>query len=30
VAPYDFILRGLAMDRGTIIEQEWVELEKFP
>jgi C1A family cysteine protease/predicted TIM-barrel fold metal-dependent hydrolase len=27
--PYEFILRGLAVDWWTIIKQEWVDIEKF-
>lgn len=27
--PYDYVLRGLAVDWWTIIKQEWVDLEKF-
>ena len=27
--PYDFVLRGLAVDWWSIIKQEWVDLEKF-
>jgi C1A family cysteine protease len=27
--PYDFVLKGLAVDWWTIIKQEWVDLEPF-
>ncbi|HOI17093.1 MAG TPA: amidohydrolase family protein [Geobacteraceae bacterium] len=27
--PYEYVLRGLAVDWWTIIKQEWVDLEKF-
>jgi C1A family cysteine protease len=27
--PYDFVLKGLAVDWWTIIKQEWVDLEQF-
>jgi C1A family cysteine protease/predicted TIM-barrel fold metal-dependent hydrolase len=27
--PYDFVLRGLAVDWWTIIKQEWVDIERF-
>jgi C1A family cysteine protease len=27
--PYDFVLKGLAVDCWTIIKQEWVDLEQF-
>jgi len=27
--PYDYVLRGLAVDWWTIIKQEWVDLDRF-